>query len=138
MDHEGLGDIAPDLARHVIEFAFGEVYAGEELSLREREIATVGALTALGTAHPQLVVHIGAALNVGLTREEVIANIPRWPSTPASPRRSTGSRPRARPSPPTIRGRRDSAYAPKLSPQEQVEVAFGLLMRKPRRRRPSS
>ena len=65
MDHEGLGDIAPDLARHVIEFAFGEVYAGEELSLREREIATVAALTALGTAHPQLVVHIGAALNAG-------------------------------------------------------------------------
>jgi 4-carboxymuconolactone decarboxylase len=32
----------------------------------------VAQLTALGTAAPQLKVHIGAALNVGATREEVV------------------------------------------------------------------
>jgi 4-carboxymuconolactone decarboxylase len=71
----GLADIAPDLGRYIVEFAFGDVYSGPELSLREREIATIAALTALGTAHPQLVVHIEAGLRVGLSREEVIAVI---------------------------------------------------------------
>jgi len=68
----GLADIAPDLGRYVVEFAFGDVYSRPGLSLRDRQIATVAALTALGTAQPQLRVHIGAALNVGLTREEIV------------------------------------------------------------------
>ncbi len=37
-----------------------------------REIAVVASLTALGNAAPQLKVHIHAALNVGVTREEVV------------------------------------------------------------------
>ena len=36
---------------------------------------TIGVLTALGGCEPQLRIHIGAALNVGLTREEVIEAI---------------------------------------------------------------
>ncbi|MDC6364526.1 MULTISPECIES: carboxymuconolactone decarboxylase family protein [Flavobacteriaceae] len=36
-----------------------------------KEIAVVAALTAMGTATPQLKVHINAALNVGLTPEEI-------------------------------------------------------------------
>lgn len=69
---EGLADIAPDLGRFIVEFAFGDVYSRPGLSLREREIATVAALTAMGTAAPQLRVHIAAALNVGVSREEVV------------------------------------------------------------------
>jgi len=42
------------------------------LDLRSREIAVVAALTAMGTAAPQLKVHLHAALNVGVTREEVV------------------------------------------------------------------
>ncbi|MBU2800679.1 carboxymuconolactone decarboxylase family protein, partial [Acidithiobacillus caldus] len=42
------------------------------LSLKEREIATVAALTALGNAQPQLKVHIHGALNVGCTRREIV------------------------------------------------------------------
>jgi 4-carboxymuconolactone decarboxylase len=69
---ESLRDIAPDLARYVIEFPFGDVYSRPGLDLRSREIATVAALTALGTATPQLKVHIHGGLNVGLTRQELI------------------------------------------------------------------
>jgi 4-carboxymuconolactone decarboxylase len=43
--------------------------------LAQRELATVAALTALGTATPQLKVHIAAALHVGLTRTEIIETI---------------------------------------------------------------
>jgi 4-carboxymuconolactone decarboxylase len=67
-----LGDIAPDLERYVIEFAFGDVHSRPGLGAREREIATVAALTALGTAEHQLRVHIAAALNAGVTHAEVI------------------------------------------------------------------
>jgi 4-carboxymuconolactone decarboxylase len=67
-----LADIAPDFARYVIEFPFGDIYSRPGLDLRSREIATIAALTAMGTATPQLKVHIEAGLNVGLSREEVI------------------------------------------------------------------
>lgn len=67
-----LQDIAPDFARYVIEFPFGDIYSRPGLDLRTREIATVAALTAMGTARPQLKVHLHGALNVGCTREEII------------------------------------------------------------------
>ena len=66
-----LKDIAPDFARYLIEFPFGDIYARPGLDLRSREIATIAALTALGNAAPQLKVNIAAGLNVGLTQEEI-------------------------------------------------------------------
>jgi 4-carboxymuconolactone decarboxylase len=67
-----LADIAPDFARYLIEFPFGDIYSRPGLNLREREFATIAALTALGNAAPQLKVHIGAGLNVGLSRDEIV------------------------------------------------------------------
>lgn len=72
---DSLADIAPDLARYVIEFAFGDVYSRPGLDLRGREIATIAALTAMGTARPQLKVHINAGINVGLSQQEVVETI---------------------------------------------------------------
>ena len=72
---DSLADIAPDFARYVLEFSFGDIYSRPGLDLRSREIATIAALTAMGTARPQLKVHIGAGLNVGLSREEIVETI---------------------------------------------------------------
>jgi len=72
---QSLEDIAPDFARYVIEFPFGDIYSRPGLDLKSREIAVVAALTAMGNATPQLKVHIHAALNVGLTREEIVETI---------------------------------------------------------------
>lgn len=69
---ESLKDIAPDFARYLLEFPFGDIYARPGLDLRSREIATVAALTAMDNAAPQLKVHIGAALHVGLTQDEIV------------------------------------------------------------------
>lgn len=69
---ESLKAISPDFARYLIEFPFGDIYARPGLDLRQREIATIAALTALGNARPQLEVHIAAGLNVGLSQEEII------------------------------------------------------------------
>ncbi len=67
-----LQNIAPDLGKYIIEFAFGDIYCRPGLDLKSREIATIAALAALGNAKPQLQVHIHGALNVGCTRKEVI------------------------------------------------------------------
>jgi len=67
-----LRDIAPDFARYLIEFPFGDIYSRPGLDLRSREIAVVAALTAMGNAAPQLKVHIGGALNVGVKPEEIV------------------------------------------------------------------
>lgn len=72
---QSLEDIAPDFARYLIEFPFGDVYSRPGLDLKSREIAVVAALTALGNAAPQLKVHIQGALNVGVTRTEIVETI---------------------------------------------------------------
>jgi 4-carboxymuconolactone decarboxylase len=69
---ESLRDIAPDFARYLIEFPFGDIYSRPGLDLRSREIAVVASLTALGNAAPQLKVHIQAALNVGVSKNEIV------------------------------------------------------------------
>ena len=69
---ESLSDIAPDFAKYLIEFPFGDIYSRPQLDLKTREIGVIAALTALGNATPQLKVHIHGALNVGCTREEVV------------------------------------------------------------------
>jgi len=66
-----LADVAPDFARYLIEFPFGDIYSRPGLDLRAREVATIAALTAMGNAAPQLKVHIEAGLNVGLSQEEI-------------------------------------------------------------------
>lgn len=67
-----LAGIAPDFANYLFEFPFGDIYSRPGLDLRAREIATIAALTAMGTATPQLKVHIEAGLNVGVTKDEII------------------------------------------------------------------
>lgn len=67
-----LADLAPDLGRYIVEFGFGDVYSRPGLDLRTRELATVAALVAMGTAAPQLKVHLVGALNVGATRDEIV------------------------------------------------------------------
>ncbi len=64
---ENLGD----LGRYIVEFAFGDIYSRDGLTLREREIATIAMLTCMGGREPQLDVHIHAGLNVGLTTAEI-------------------------------------------------------------------
>lgn len=69
---ESLQNIAPDLAKYIIEFAFGDIYSRKGLTLQERELVTLSSLLTLGGCEPQLEVHINGALNVGIAPEKVI------------------------------------------------------------------
>lgn len=62
----------PEFAGYVLEYPFGDIYSRPGLGLREREIAVVAALCAMGNAAPQLRVHIQAALHVGCTPREIV------------------------------------------------------------------
>lgn len=67
-----VAEIAPDFARMMIEFPFGDLYARPVVDLKTREIVAISVLTALGTALPQLRVHVSGALHVGWRREDVV------------------------------------------------------------------
>ena len=62
----------PDFARMIIEFGFGDIYSRPGLDIKIRQIITVAALTALGTAPLQLRNHINRALILGWSRNEVL------------------------------------------------------------------
>ena len=67
-----LADISPELGHQVVAWAFGDMYSRDGLAPRDRQLVTLGMLTALGGCEPQLDVHINAALNVGLAPEEIV------------------------------------------------------------------
>lgn len=69
---DSLADIAPELGHQIVAWGFGDIYARSELQPRDRQLVTLGMLTALGGCEPQLEVHVGASLNVGLRPEEII------------------------------------------------------------------
>lgn len=69
---KGLGTIAPDLGQYVLEFIFGDLYSRPGLDLKIKQMLTVTILATLGNAKPQLSYHIGCALNIGITRQEII------------------------------------------------------------------
>lgn len=68
---DSLADVSPELAHQVVAWAFGEMYSRPGLAPRDRQLVTLGVLTALGGCEPQLGVHVNAALNVGLTPAEI-------------------------------------------------------------------
>lgn len=68
---ESLADVSPELGHQVVAWAFGDMYARPELSPRDRQLVTLGVLTALGGCEIELDVHVNGALNVGLTATEI-------------------------------------------------------------------
>lgn len=69
---KSLEDIAPDLGKFIVEFAFGDIYTREGLTTEEREMITLSSLLTAGGCEPQLEVHINGALNVEISPEKVI------------------------------------------------------------------
>lgn len=69
---DSLADVSPELAHQVVAWGFGEIYSRPQLAPRDRQLVTIGMLTALGGCEPQLRVHINNGLNVGLTPTEIV------------------------------------------------------------------
>ncbi len=67
-----LAELDADLPRLITDYAFADVVGRPGLDIRTREMLTVAALTAMGTAQGQLEFHMRGALNVGVSREELL------------------------------------------------------------------
>jgi 4-carboxymuconolactone decarboxylase len=67
---EYLEKLDPELHRYIMEFVYGEVYAGDALDAKTRALCTVAMLATLGQ-QLQLGVYVRAARRLGATEEEV-------------------------------------------------------------------
>lgn len=63
--------LAPEFFLLVAQFVFGGFWARPNLDLRSRSLCTVAQLAALGRTE-ELKAHLAGALNVGISREELI------------------------------------------------------------------
>jgi len=70
---EAFNDIAPDLSKYVVEFAFGDIYSRPGIDNKQKVLTTITALVAQGK--PQIEMHIKTGLSVGLTPEEIVGCI---------------------------------------------------------------
>lgn len=70
---EAYNEIAPDLSKYVVEFAFGDIYSRPGLSNKQKVLTTITALVAQGK--PQIGMHIKTGLSVGLKPEEIVGCI---------------------------------------------------------------
>lgn len=69
---DSFAKIAPDLSRYIAEFPFGDIYSRTGLDLQKKQLVTVSSLVTQGDTAQALEVHLNAALNVGLTPNEII------------------------------------------------------------------
>nr|WP_035510584.1 carboxymuconolactone decarboxylase family protein [Halobacillus karajensis] len=70
---KALEDIAPDLGKYIIEFAYGDIYNRDHLSQQSRALTVLSSLVTQGAGSlPQLELHINTALNAGLSEKEII------------------------------------------------------------------
>jgi alkylhydroperoxidase/carboxymuconolactone decarboxylase family protein YurZ len=63
--------LAPDFFDHVQQSAFGDLWSRPGLAVRDRSMITVAMLAALGHTD-ELRAHLAGALNVGISREELV------------------------------------------------------------------
>ncbi|WP_353940136.1 carboxymuconolactone decarboxylase family protein [Streptomyces sp. HUAS MG91] len=67
-----LAQTAPDLGRYVVEFIYGDLFGRDGLDLPARQMATLSTLAALGGCERQLSLHIGVALDIGISPAAIV------------------------------------------------------------------
>ena len=67
-----MAELAPEVDRMKDEFLWGLLWSDPAVDIRTRSLCTISALTVLGKEE-QLKNHMGWALNVGVTKEQIIS-----------------------------------------------------------------
>ena len=67
-----LTDIDSDATEIILGFAFADVVSRPGIDLKTREMLTVAMLASMGTASGQLDFHMRAAMNTGVSRQEIV------------------------------------------------------------------
>ncbi|MFE4121926.1 carboxymuconolactone decarboxylase family protein [Priestia sp. YIM B13486] len=71
---EDLKDLAPDVGKYIIEFAYGDIYSRPGLTNKQRALVTISSLVTQGT-EPQLELHLNTGLTAGLKPKEIVESI---------------------------------------------------------------
>lgn len=71
---EDLKDLAPDVGKYIIEFAYGDIYSRPGLTNKQRPLVTILSLVTQGT-EPQLELHLNTGLTAGLEPNEIVESI---------------------------------------------------------------
>ncbi|MEQ6357054.1 carboxymuconolactone decarboxylase family protein [Lysinibacillus sp. M3] len=71
IEADALADIAPDLRKMIIEFAYGDVYSRPGLDAKSRALVVITAVVTQGAA-PQTKTHIKRGLHTGLAQTEIV------------------------------------------------------------------
>ena len=69
-----LYEMSPKFAELASGVLFGEVWSAETIPLRTRSLCTISALIVLNR-QPELRIHLRGALNIGISKDEIIALI---------------------------------------------------------------
>ncbi|BCJ44800.1 carboxymuconolactone decarboxylase [Actinoplanes ianthinogenes] len=64
--------LAPGFADWIVTSLFGGTYQRDGLSLRERQLVNLAALTALGGVDPQLTGHVRTSLRLGMDPAQIV------------------------------------------------------------------
>lgn len=71
VESDALADIAPDLRKMIVEFAYGDIYSRDGLGKKKRALVVITAVVTQG-AVPQMKTHITRGLHAGLTAKEIV------------------------------------------------------------------
>lgn len=71
VESDALADIAPDLRKMIVEFAYGDIYSRDGLGKKKRALVVITAVVTQGAA-PQTKTHITRGLHAGLTPKEIV------------------------------------------------------------------
>ncbi len=74
MTADALKELAPDLRKYIVEFAYGEIYSREGLDSKKRQLVTLSSLVTQG-ATTQIQTHVKRALTIGLTKTEIVESM---------------------------------------------------------------
>lgn len=67
-----LAEVAPDFARMIVEYAFGDIFSRSDLDLHTRELIAISVLAARGDSPEQLQAHVASALKFGIARAQIV------------------------------------------------------------------
>ncbi|PAQ13149.1 4-carboxymuconolactone decarboxylase [Bacillaceae bacterium SAOS 7] len=71
---DALKDIAPDLRKYIVEFAYGDIYTRPGLDNQQRALVTIASLVTQGAAQ-QMETHMKRGMTAGLTQMEITESI---------------------------------------------------------------
>ncbi|WP_312359196.1 carboxymuconolactone decarboxylase family protein [Mixta calida] len=71
-----LFEFAPAIDEYLKVHLFGDIFSRDNLDWKNRELATVGALSAMTGVESQLKAHLGISMNTGLSRPQLAELVP--------------------------------------------------------------